>query len=275
MGSSPKLSLKLSLRLSQGALAQLTACPRRFQYIVLEQEAGVTSPELQQRLDWGKQFHQSVEQWEMGLSVEELLTEPLQKWWQAFLQIQGELVRLGTGEAVVDRAVELEQCCFVGEHLLVGVYDLLLLGDHSAEIVDWKTYGKPREGQEDLGQDWQTRLYLYLLARNLADNPLTAAIAPEDISMTYWFLGGPQPESWRRTYDGAQHAATEAELQTWLARLTQWLAAYEHHQQAFPQVDDRAHCQQCPFNLRCDRLAAPEQSEDIDRLDLIPEVSLG
>jgi hypothetical protein len=91
------------MRLAQGALALLTACPRRFQYVVLEQGEGVTSPELQQRLDWGKQFHQAVEQWELGLAGGEALEKPLAVWWRAFQGIQGELALLGSGEQVVDR----------------------------------------------------------------------------------------------------------------------------------------------------------------------------
>ncbi|NJM48794.1 MAG: PD-(D/E)XK nuclease family protein [Alkalinema sp. RU_4_3] len=55
------------MRLAQGALKLLSECPRRFQYVVVEQGGAMTSPELQQRLDWGKQFHQLVEQWELGL----------------------------------------------------------------------------------------------------------------------------------------------------------------------------------------------------------------
>jgi hypothetical protein len=250
------------MRLAQGALKLLTECPRRFQYVVLEQGEGMTSPELQQRLDWGKQFHQVVEQWALGLEVGEPLEKPLKVWWQAFQGIQGALDCLGSGEGVIDRTVELEQTLLAGQFVLVGIYDLLLLGAVGAEIVDWKTYGKPEDGSE-LRQDWQTRLYLYLLAEN-------SGIAPEHLAMTYWFLGGRQPQSWRLGYDAAQHAATQADLQTWLGRLDHWLEAYENQAQPFPQVNrDRGLCQTCLFNLRCDRGA-----EAIDQLALIPEVPL-
>jgi hypothetical protein len=254
------------MRLAQGALELLTECPRRFQYVVLEQGDGVTSPELQQRLDWGKQFHQAVEQWELGLDVGRDLEKPLKVWWQAFQGIQGALDCLGSGEDVIDRTVELEQTRLLGQFVLVGVYDLLLLGEVGAEIVDWKTYGKP-EDVEDLRQDWQTRLYLYLLAEN-------SAIDPQHLAMTYWFLGGKTPQSWRLVYDSAQHAATQADLQTWLGRLAQWLGDYKNHEHPFPQVNrDRGLCPTCPFNLRCDR-GAIQEAGAIDQLALIPEVPL-
>jgi hypothetical protein len=254
------------MRLAQGALKLLTECPRRFQYGVLEQGEGVTPPELQQRLDWGKQFHQAVEQWELGLVVGGELEKPLKGWWQAFLEIQGELDRLGSGEGTIDRAVELEQTLLVGQFVLVGVYDLLLMGEVGAEIVDWKTYGKPEDGS-GLQADWQTRLYLYLLAEN-------SGIAPEHLAMTYWFLGGKTPQSWRLVYDAAQHGATEADLQTWLGHLAQWLGDYGETSRPFPQVSlDRGLCPTCPFNLRCDRGETIGASGAID-LALIPEVPL-
>jgi PD-(D/E)XK nuclease superfamily len=253
------------MRLAQGALKLLSECPRRFQYVVLEQGGELTPPELQQRLDWGKQFHQLVEQWELGLSVGEDLEKPLKVWWQAFQGIQGQLQHLGSGGLVIDRAVELEQTLLVGESVLVGVYDLLLLGELGAEIVDWKTYGRPGD-VEGLREDWQTRLYLYLLAEN-------SAIAPENLAMTYWFLGGKQPQSWRLVYDAAQHEATKVELQIWLNRLAQWLGDYEQGR-PFPQVDrDRELCPTCPFSRRCDRGDGREAGA-IDQLELIPEVPL-
>jgi hypothetical protein len=255
------------MRLAQGALKLLVECPRRFQYGVLEQGEGVTSPELQQRLDWGKQFHQAVEQWELGLEVGEGLEEPLTVWWRAFQGIQGQLELLGSGEGAIDRAVELEQTLLVGPFVLVGVYDLLLMGEVGAEIMDWKTYGKPEE-VEDLRQDWQTRLYLYLLAEN-------SGIAPEHLAMTYWFLGGKQPQSWRLAYDAAQHGATKADLQTWLGRLAEWLGDYEKKGSLFPQVNrDQGLCLACPLNLRCDRGTMLGETGAIDQLALIAEVPL-
>jgi PD-(D/E)XK nuclease superfamily len=129
--------------------------------------------------------------------------------------------------------------------------------------VDWKTYGMP-EDVEGLRQDWQTRLYLYLLAEN-------SGIAPENLAMTYWFLGGKTPQSWRLVYDAAQHEATQVELHGLLDRLAAQLGDYG---QGLPQVSrDRGLCQTCPFNLRCDRGATIEASGAID-LALIPELPL-
>lgn len=92
--------------------------------------------------------------------------------------------------------------------------------------------------------------------------------------MTYWFLGGKQPQSWRLVYDGDQHAATKVELHQLLERLAQWLGDYEQGL-PLPQVNgDRQLCPTCPFNLRCDRGDDRPGQETLDQLELIPEVPL-
>jgi PD-(D/E)XK nuclease superfamily len=249
------------MRLAQGHLKRLAECPRRFQYVVLQGEGGITAPEQQQRLDRGKQFHQVVEQVGLGLPIVGL-EAPLVRWWQAFQAIEPQLATLGSGERVIDRAVELEQTLLLGQTVLVGVYDLLLLGEKGAEIIDWKTYAKP-EDVETLRLDWQTRLYLYLLAEN-------SGFAPENLAMTYWFLGGNSPQSWRLEYDATQHQTTAQDLETLLGQLNAWITDYDAGL-ALPQVSqDRNLCPSCPFSQRCDRVGV-SQGAMIDRLDLIPE----
>jgi ATP-dependent exoDNAse (exonuclease V) beta subunit len=59
--------------------------------------------------------------------------------------------------------------------LLTVIYDLLIEAEDNAQILDWKTYPQPKE-QNRLAKDWQTRLYLYVLAE-------TSDYLPEQISM--------------------------------------------------------------------------------------------
>jgi len=67
-----------------------------------------------------------------------------------------------------------------GNYLLTVIYDLILLESDRAVIFDWKTYLKPIDADK-LAKNWQTRLYLYVLAE-------TAAYPLDSLSMTYWFV---------------------------------------------------------------------------------------
>jgi hypothetical protein len=246
------------MRLSQGHLKLLEDCPRKFQHAVLEHLEAVTSPEQQYAMTLGKQFHQCVEQWSLGLAIPILNETPLDRWWKAFEQIQSAFGSNGVGHS------EFEQTLPWHHHLLGGIYDLLLLGENSAEILDWKTYGKPRD-VDRLAEDWQTRLYLFLLAE-------ATGFDPENLAMTYWFLGGTQAESWRIVYNRSQHRATELDLQKCLEPLSNWLDSYQKSRLPFPQISEQQNrCGDCRFNRRCDRLTLPSE---IQSLTAIPEVTL-
>jgi len=152
-------------------------------------------------------------------------------------------------------------------YLLTVIYDLLVIDSRSAvdqasqngdgyqgQIFDWKTHQRsPRK--EWLKNDWQTRLYLYVLCE-------TTDLRPDQISMTYWFVRlaeENQPGFYRFDYSEKQHQATHQDLLRLTNRLTQLLKLAESAAD-FPKVAiEKGLCDRCPFNVRCDRasLAAP------------------
>ena len=96
-------------------------------------------------------------------------------------------------------------------YLFKVIYDLVVLTEHSGLIVDWKTYLKPPP-KGRLTHDWQTRLYLYVLAE-------TGGLAPEQLTMVYWFVRHQDdqgkdlpPSDYRFTYSLQQHDQTRADL---------------------------------------------------------------
>jgi hypothetical protein len=137
----------------------------------------------------------------------------------------------------------------------VAVYDLLLLGEHQAQIIDWKTYLQPKQ---NLDSHWQTRLYLYLLAE-------TSHYQPEDLSMTYWFVKIPhKPQHVTYAYNRAKHEQTKQDLISLLNQLSSYL-----NQSDFPHRHD---CEQsCPHRADFD---FPEQNSHglAPDLDAIEEV---
>ncbi|NJK40837.1 MAG: PD-(D/E)XK nuclease family protein [Acaryochloridaceae cyanobacterium SU_2_1] len=234
-------------QLSQGQLNLLTSCPRKFQHRYLDQIDPSLGLETQSHQRLGTQFHQLMQQQALGLEIQPLIAAhpPIQTWFDSFAQFPPPMIR---GEHLS----EYHRWGWLEGYLLVAIYDLLILNPEQAQVLDWKSYARPRQDIE-LRQNWQTRLYLYLLAE-------TSDYAPEQISMTYWFAEAPElgrANTLTFAYDQTLHAQTHQELRGWLSQLRDWCQAYARGED-FPQVPLTA--QQCytawgccPFVNRCQR----------------------
>ncbi len=158
----------------------------------------------------------------------------------------------------------------IDNYLFTAIYDLLILQPDRADIIDWKTYPLPRY-KKDLDLEWQTRLYLYLLAE-------TSDYVPKQIAFTYWFIQStPKPKSVKISYTLKQHRQTQSDLLALLGKLTDWLDAYQANREHFPQVAmSTGLCQHCLFAARCDRehLDPPEAStftsHDLYHIPMLP-----
>ncbi|MGQ9870039.1 PD-(D/E)XK nuclease family protein [Leptodesmis sp.] len=245
------------LRLSQGHLTLLSTCPRKFQYVIVEQLGSPNPPEEQEKLNQGSRFHLLLQQWQLDLPVESFVQEDpqLNGWFQGFLQAVPQILTLNsnhqTGEHNELYQSEHQRALEFQGYLLTVVYDLLISNPHQARILDWKTYPRPRNVQW-LKQNWQTRLYPFVLAE-------TSPYAPEQISMVYWFFqsqsNDSSPQSLLFQYDRAQHEQTRQDLTHLLTQLTHWLERY-YTGEPFPQTSiDALACQECSFAVRCDRIS--------------------
>lgn len=257
--------------LSQGQLNLLETCPRKFQHIYFDQLGTPVSPEQQERLTWGSRFHLLMQQRELGLPVESLVEEDaqLQHWLTALVNAASDVL---TWDPQTFRDSEHCRTLNFQGYLLTVIYDLLIEDEKSAQILDWKTYPQPKNRQW-LAKDWQTRLYLYVLAE-------TSDYFPEQISMTYWFVKSqPRPQSLKFTYSAAQHDKTRQDLTELLTKLTGWLQRYQEDGIPFPQVvPSFGRCDDCSFAVRCQRTSEGSMTSSRDLLPNladIPEVSLG
>lgn len=265
------------MRLSQGQLNLLQTCPRQFQHLYLDHLATPIPLEQQRRMLWGSRFHLLMQQRELGLPIEALMAEDpqLQDCLAALVQAAPEILDPDRTIDIDFRQSEHPRTLEMQGYALTVIYDLLVLTPDRAQILDWKTYGRPSP-RVGLAQNWQTRLYLFLLAE-------TTDYAPEQISMTYWFVqvkdpktGTIAPQSLTFAYDAAQHEQTRQDLSVLLQQLTHWLSGYEQGQ-PFPQVSPTAGaCPDCHFAPRCQRESSPAPLPIADPLDLdqIAEVSL-
>lgn len=260
------------LRLSQGHLNLLETCPRKFQHTYLEQLNSPANPEHEERQTLGSRFHLLMQQREMGLPINSFLqTDPqLQSWMSAFANAAPEILTPATDRGTF-RESEHYRTLQVQDYLLTVIYDLLIADNHKAQILDWKTYPKPPDKRK-LSKNWQTRLYMYVLAE-------TSEYIPENISMTYWFVQSQgKPQNIQFTYSDSLHKQTGKRLNELLNQLTIWLNNYQRGE-LFPQVPENSKaCDYCQFAQKCDdaRPAATKEttSNTLPSLEVIQEISL-
>lgn len=239
-------------RLSQAHLNLLETCPPQFQKVYLEQLNNPAVPEQLEKQAWGSQFHLLLQQRELGLPVEGLLkeNEQLGNCFHALLKAAPEIT-----ENVGQLYREAEHCrsLAIGNYLLTVIYDLIILESDRALILDWKTYLKPM-GSEQLAKNWQTRLYLYVLAE-------TSSYPLESLSMTYWFVQLPQsPEKITFFYNQQLHEQTQQDLNRLLSNLDHYLLAYQTNSITFP------HRQDC--SLHCPYYQSPNSDNSLDNLTI-------
>ena len=251
--------------LSQTHLNLLQTCPPKFQQSYLEQASSLPNLETESKQTWGSRFHLLMQQRELGLPIAPLLKEDaeLESSLNALIQAAPEL--LLHNNPYQTREAEHSRTISYGNYLLTVIYDLLVAAKNQAKIIDWKTYLKPPKKQK-LANNWQTRLYLYVLAE-------TSEYLPEQISMTYWFVKLPQkPQSLTFSYSQQQHQKNEADLNLLLSNLDIWLSNYPHTD--FPHRRDcQTNCYYYPEFLDSDQ-ADQAEFDLLQEINSIEEISI-
>jgi PD-(D/E)XK nuclease superfamily len=258
------------LRISQRHLTILEKCPRQFEHTYFDRLNSPVNPAQQVKTQLGSDFHLLMHQRELGLPIEPILARSpqLNTWVQAMLQTAPALFE---SDPQVWRESEQVRTLELGDYLFTAIYDLVILHPDRADIIDWKTYPLPKY-KKDLDLEWQTRLYLYILAE-------TSNYVPKQIAFTYWFIQStPQPKSIKISYTLKQHNQTKTDLLELLAKLTDYLDAYQHLREPFPQVAaSTGLCDRCNFAARCGRKDLDLVSTDTftsHDLDLIPMIQI-
>lgn len=269
------------LKISQTHLNLLQNCPRKFQHLYLDQLGFVVSPAEQKKMNWGKQFHLLMQQYQLGLPVDLLAPadpQMLECFHRFLARLPDDLRAPAPSDPNLFRAPEHERTLRLApEYLLIVIYDLLIANSEQAQIIDWKTYRQPRSSHE-LAENWQTRLYLYLGVE-------TTDYLPEQVSMTYWFVqpqGQDVPTSLTFNYNSSQHRKNQQDLQELLTQLTQWRQTYQNQGHPFNQCQlSTGHCQSCQFAIRCHRHPDPENSPalnppifNVSQIAEVPEIAL-
>lgn len=233
----PKCDYSL-IRLSQSQLNLLETCPPQFKKIYIDHLNSPVSLESQKSLHWGNQFHQLMQQHFMGLSIDSALAQ---------YSNLNEMIKI-LFKSIVEKHILNSEFWTEAEHyitfkknnyLLTAIYDLLVVESNQVQILDWKTYLKPNN-KKQLENDWQTRLYLYLLAE-------TSTYLPESISMTYWFIKDKyKPQYLSFQYSQSQHQQTSLDLEKMASYLNYNL--YDINQSSYSFTHHKNCKDKCPYH---------------------------
>jgi len=242
-----------ALLLSRPKLTAFLACPRRFQLRSLKHLPWPYVPDNERSAETmarGQQFHLLMERHFLGLDIPltSIGDTAVSNWYQSF---KNSSLSFPNGRFLPEHRLTVP----IDNHLLLGRFDLLVVGEEDdepfAQIYDWKT-GKARE-DGSLRQDWQTRLYLALLAEGggaLWPNDYSEngrSLQPENITMTYWYATDPDAPRIIQ-YSQQTHVQNWAEIQAIVAQIDNHLA-----QDNWPLVDDWNQCRQCGYQVYCGR----------------------
>jgi PD-(D/E)XK nuclease superfamily len=216
------------IRLSQSHLNLLSICPPKFQQVYIECLGSLPLPEQQDTREWGSRFHLLMQQRELALPIESLLATDteLDSSLKALIQATPELAP----DPKIWREAEHCRTLSIDNFLFTVIYDLLIAENDRAIILDWKTYRQPL-GSKKLRQNWQTRLYLYVLIE-------TSEYEPEQVQMTYWFVKFGKPKNITIKYSESEHQQTKKELTVLLSNLEVWLQNYQKFHTDFPHQPD-------------------------------------
>ncbi len=264
------------LTFSRYQLAAFLVCQRRFQLRYLQRLPWPSAP-MDERTESavfrGQQFHQLLQRHFLGLAVTaDSIEDPdLQRWWVTFMR-HNPVKKAGLLPGEHRFLPELTLTLPIGQgHLLTGRFDLLVIGEVAGEpfahLFDWKT-GKPQK-TADLQQDWQTRLYLGMLAEGggaLLENG--RSLSPHHLHLTYWYVQ--EPDTPRTLhYSLGQHQQNWAELQTLVGQIETQLA----HQE-WPLTNDLTHCRDCVYQMLCQRQAAGTTEKTVEELEETTQTQL-
>ncbi len=241
------LVLPAEFRFSQRALEDYDTCPRRFYLRYILHLRWPTPPQDEslrmERMERGARFHRLVQRHLLGLPTEAVqrttADDPtLAHWWTTYLR-EAPFARL-EGRRYVEQLLSAP----LDGHRLMARYDLIIVSPSGEVlIVDWKTNARAEE-LTTLRRRWQTRLYRYLLVRAGAELTDGHPIAPERITMLYWYVA--VPTSRRLPYDAATLARDEADLRRLLAAIDAARTLED-----FPATEDERACRPCPFRTWC------------------------
>lgn len=232
----------------QSSLQDFADCPRRF-YLRYIRQLRYPAPEsapirdFEAYIEHDAQFHRLAHQHTLGIQEDVLeatiTNDTVGAWWDAYLEH-------APPDLPARLIPEVTLSAPLAGHRLYAKFDLLAFNTDHAVIVEWKTTPE-RLKRAELQRRLQTAVYPYLLAAAGAHLNSGEPIAPETISMVYWFAEFPQkPEVF--TYSAKQYKTDYTRLEALAEDILQ-----RGGEADFELTDNFERCQFCAYRSLNDR----------------------
>ena len=240
------MPLSSDFTFTQSNLQDYLACPRRFELRYIDGQkwpAVDTEPvrERERHMQQGADFHHMVHQHVIGVPESALTAsakiDPLRRWWAAYL-------KNGPAGLPAQRHAEITLSVPLTGYRLLAKYDLIAVeAGERLIIIDWKTSLRvPTVAQ--MAVKMQTRIYPYVLVEAAFHLNGEKSIAPEQVTMVYWFAEAPdQPLHF--DYSMAAHERNREDL----TALIEEIAARD----TFDLTADESRCRFCVYRSLCNR----------------------
>ena len=223
---------------SQSDLSLLETCPAQFEKIYLHKQSEPRHLKYQEKAQWGKSFHLLMQQHHLGLNIENISSHnPL-----LINQVKALIENtqdIWYSPEIIFRQAEYQVNHTLKHYIFTVIYDLLLLSKNQAKIIDWKTYLEPKN-KEDIINNWQSKLYLYVLAEKFN-------YQPEQISFDYWFISSSeQIDKYSIAYSTSFHQQILQDLTEILDKFENLINNFYQKNISFPHEKN---CEQCPYHM--------------------------
>lgn len=220
--------------LSQTHLKTLETCPPVFQKRYLQQLKSLPNLKSEEGMQWGNLFHLKMQQYNAGLSLDQIFTDN-EKFNQSLIALISATQDIWNSPDIITKQAEYKLNYSIEQFIFTAIYDLIILYPNKAVIFDWKTSLKPEDNK--LINNWQTKLYLYILAEILN-------YKPHQIEFTYWFIKLPnEPQSLTIKYNKTKHDRTRQELNSLLNKLKNFTDEYIENNVDFPHHNQCDTCE--------------------------------
>jgi len=222
--------MKLNRHLSQTHLTLFETCPPQFQQKYVEGINNFPNIIQEEKSQWGNIFHLLMQQYNLGLPLDDFINNYPDKG-KDLKKSLASLVKatedIWTSSEILAKEEEYKLQLKFEDYFFTVIYDLLIIYPDRAIIFDWKTYLSP-QNEIKLRDNWQTKLYLYVLKEVMDYNP-------SQLSFTYWFVKmAHQPESFTIHYNEQMHLQTKQELSHILVKITKTYEDYFKNNLDFP-----------------------------------------
>ena len=262
--------LPVDFDFTQGNLQDYVDCPYRFylRYILRTSWPALVvddALEFERRGQAGGRFHRLVQQYLLGIPqtrISELAdSDPdpdLRTWWEDFLTYVPSWL---TGE----RWVEATLTTRLAGGRVVAKYDLILADeDGGLTVFDWKTSRKTPQKAWLLDRI-QTRLYRFVLAEASATFFGGKSVAPEKMTMNYWYAPHPQALV-SLPYSQSAYEQDRDDLAGLIAEI-----CAKEDPRGFTRTEETKHCRFCVYRSHCDRGVSGGDLDDWDDFDQEPD----